>query len=202
MPLPKPPGPDPDFDELVYQRTWTEFIFSGLCWWATAGEAAYGEEDFDTNESDDDYFLTEPPARRGTLGEGVPLLSRSDTIESLPGTNSWEASVSNARSRTRSDTLLSRGTVGGGTEADVGVMVYFHRMTARMVSSLSAIIDANELAENPTEEEGRGVATKVGMEDLMRMGIDWTEREFVREMCRTWFNREVSYSTNRSECCY
>jgi len=203
MPLPKPPGPDPDFDELVYQRTWTEFIFSGLCWWATAGEASYGEEDFDTNESDDDYFLTEPPARRGTLGEGVPLLSRSDTIDSLPGTNSWEASVSNARSRTRSDTLLSRGTVGGGTEADVGVMVYFHRMTARMVSSLSGIIDANELAEDPSEGEGRGVATtKIGMEDLMRMGIDWTEREFVREMCRTWFNREVSYSTHRSDCCY
>jgi hypothetical protein len=75
-------------------------------------------------------------------------------------------------------------------------------MTARMVSSLSGIIDANELAEDPGEEEGRGVATKIGMEDLMRMGIDWTEREFVREMCRTWFNREVSYSTHQSDCCY
>jgi len=113
-----------------------------------------------------------------------------------------------ARSRTRSDTLLSRGTGGGGggvggTEADVGVMVYFHRMTARMVSSLSAIIDANELAEETEGEEGRGtVATKVSMEDLMRMGIDWSEREFVREMCRTWFNREVSYATHRSDCCY
>ena len=202
MPLPKPVGPDPDFDDLVYQRTWTEFIFGGLCWWATAGEPAYGE-DFDTNESDDDYFLTEPPARRGTLGEGVPLLSRSDTIDSLPGvTGGWEASVSAARSRTRSDTLLSRGTVGGGTEADVGVMVYFHRMTARMVSSLSAIIDANELVEEPPGEEGARIATKVSMEDLMRMGIDWTEREFVRDMCRTWFNREVTYPTHRSECCY
>ena len=209
MPLPKLPGPDPDFDDLVYQRTWTEFIFSGLCWWATAGEAAYGD-DFDTNESDDDYFLTEPPARRGTLGEGVPLLSRSDTVDSLSGVVGWEAASSvAARSRTRSDTLLSRGTVGGGTEADVGVMVYFHRMTARMMSSLSAIIDANELAEETAGEEGTGVggrgvmvATKVSMEDLMRMGIDWTERDFVREMCRTWFDREVSYSTHRSECCY
>lgn len=144
------------------------------------------------------------------MGEGVPLLSRSDTVDSLSGVVGWEAASSvAARSRTRSDTLLSRGTVGGGTEADVGVMVYFHRMTARMMSSLSAIIDANELAEETAGEEGTGVggrgvmvATKVSMEDLMRMGIDWTERDFVREMCRTWFDREVSYSTHRSECCY
>lgn len=194
MPLPKVLGPDPEFDDLTYERTWTEFICSGLFWWATAGEASYSaEQDFDANESDDDYFLAEPPARRGTLREGVPLLQRSDTNDSLvtPITET-------ARSRTRSDTLLSRTT--GFREADVGVMVYFHRMTARMVSSLSAIIDANELSE---EEGGDLVsATKVSMEDLMRMGIDWTEREFVREMCRTWFGREVSYNNHRSECCY
>jgi DENN domain-containing protein 11/Domain of unknown function (DUF4484) len=191
LPLSKPSGPDPDFDDLSYQRTWTEFICGGLFWWATAGEGSYGE-DF-PEESDDEYFLSEAPARRGTLGEGVPLLQRSDTIESLTAPGSWET----VRTRMRSDTLLSRTTAFG--EADVGVMVYFHRMTARMLSSLSAIIDANELSE----EDGMEIpATKVSMEDLMRMGLDWTEREFVREMCSTWFGREIIYNVHRSECCY
>lgn len=192
LPLPKPLGPDPEFDDLSYYRTWTEFICSGLFWWATAGEANYSE-DFDSNEAEDDYFLAETPARRGTLGEGVPLLERSDTTESL-------ANIDNSvRTRTRSDTLLSRAS--GFGEADVGVMVYFHRMTARMVSTLSAIIDSNELAEEG-DAEGTPPATKVAHEDLMRMGLDWTEREFVREMCRTWFGREVVYDKNRSDCCY
>jgi hypothetical protein len=194
MPLPKPLGPDPDFDELVYKRTWTEFICSGLFWWATAGESSYGDE-FDAGEpGDDDYFLREPPARRGTLGEGVPLLQRSDTIDSFITPT---ATVESVRTRPRSDTVLSR--TAGFREADVGVMVYFHRMTARMVSSLSAIIDANELVEDGVE--GEIPATKVSTEDLMRMGIDWSEREFVREMCKTWFGREISYSHHRSECC-
>lgn len=190
LPLPKPSGPDPEFDDLSYYRTWTEFICSGLFWWATAGEANYSE-DFDSNEAEDDYFLAETPARRGTLGEGVPLLERSDTMDSL-------ANIDNIRTRTRSDTLLSR-TSGFG-EADVGVMVYFHRMTARMVSTLSAIIDSNELAEEDSLEETP--ATKVTHEDLMRMGLDWTEREFVREMSMTWFGRGVVYDKNRSDCCY
>jgi hypothetical protein len=73
-------------------------------------------------------------------------------------------------------------------------------MTARMVSTLSAIIDSNELAE---EDGVDGTpATKVAHEDLMRMGLDWTEREFVREMCKTWFGRDVKYDKNRSDCCY
>ena len=190
LPLPKPSGPDPEFDDLSYYRTWTEFICSGLFWWATAGEANYSE-DFDSNDAEDDYFLAETPARRGTLGEGVPLLERSDTMDSL-------ANIDNFRTRTRSDTLMSR-TSGFG-EADVGVMVYFHRMTARMVSTLSAIIDSNELAEEDGVEETP--ATKVAHEDLMRMGLDWTEREFVREMCMTWFGRGVVYDKNRSDCCY
>jgi hypothetical protein len=195
MPLPKSLGPDPDFDDLSYRRTWSELICGGLFWWATAGEAA-SSEDFDTNESDDDYFLSEPPARRGTLGEGVPLLERSDTTESFVA-----AGVESVRTRTRSDTLLSRRSgMNGYSEADVGVMVYFHRMTARMVSSLSAIIDANELAE---EDGVEGTpATRVAGEDLMRMGLDWTEREFVREMCKTWFGRDVVYNKHRSDCCY
>jgi DENN domain-containing protein 11/Domain of unknown function (DUF4484) len=192
IPLPPSPGPDPEFDDLVYARSWTEFIFQGLCWWATAGEAGYGTgEDIDSpNADDDDYFLSEPPARRGTLGEGVPLLQRSDTFDSLV---TPETPRPDPRGRTRSDTLLTR---GGGGEADVGVMVYFHRMTARMMSSLAGIIDANELVE---VEEGK---TKVGVEDLMRMGIDWGEREFVREMCLTWFGRDVTFESQRSECCY
>jgi Domain of unknown function (DUF4484)/DENN domain-containing protein 11 len=195
MPLPKSLGPDPDFDDLSYRRTWSELICSGLFWWATAGEAA-SSEDFDTNESDDDYFLSEPPARRGTLGEGVPLLERSDTTESFVA-----AGFEPVRTRPRSDTLLSRRSgTNGHSEADVGVMVYFHRMTARMVSSLSAIIDANELAE---EDGVEGIpATRVSGEDLMRMGLDWTEREFVREMCKTWFGRDVVYNKHRSDCCY
>jgi hypothetical protein len=192
MPLPKLSGPDPDFDDLSYERTWTEFICSGLFWWATAGEAQHSE-DVDHDE-DDDYFLAEPPARRGTLGEGVPLLERSDTSERLSA--HLTGTFDTVRTRPRSDTLLSRPGFG---EADVGIMVYFHRMTARMVSSLSAIIDANELAEEAIE----GIpATRVSGEDLMRMGLDWTEREFVREMCRTWFGREVVYDSHRSECCY
>jgi len=193
LPLPKPSGPDPEFDDLSYYRTWTEFICSGLFWWATAGEANYSE-DFDSNEAEDDYFLSETPARRGTLGEGVPLLERSDTIDSL-------SNIDSIRTRTRSDTLLSRasGFGAGFGEADVGAMVYFHRMTARMVSTLSAIIDSNELAEDGGEETP---ATKVTHEDLMRMGLDWTEREFVREMCRTWFGGEIVYDKGRSDCCY
>ncbi len=74
-------------------------------------------------------------------------------------------------------------------------------MTARLVSSLSAIIDANELAEDGVEE-AETPATKVSMEDLMRMGIDWSEKDFVKEMCYTWFGREVRYEKHRSECCY
>lgn len=192
VPLPRPSCPDPDFDDLLYQRTWTEFICGGLCWWATAGEAAYNE-DFDVNEVDDDYFLTGPPARRGTLGEGVPLLQRSDTFDSIAAPTPGDTS----RTRPRSDTLLSR--TSGFEEADVGVIVYFHRMTARMMSSLSAIIDANELAEDDDEQTP---ATKVSTEDLMRMGLDWAEREFVKEMCKTWFGREIIYEKHRSECCY
>lgn len=193
IPMPRPSGPDPDFDDLSYERTWTEFICSGLFWWATAGEASLAEE-FDIHESEDDYFLTERPARRGTFGDEVPLLQRSDTTES------FITPVIDTRSstRTRSDTLLSK--TAGFAEADVGVMVYFHRMTARMVSSLSAIIDANELAEERVD--GETPATKVSMEDLMRLGIDWSERGFVREMCLTWFGREVTYENHRSECCY
>jgi Domain of unknown function (DUF4484) len=189
LPLPKPSGPDPEFDDLSYHRTWTEFICSGLFWWATAGEANYSE-DFDSNEAEDDYFLTETLARRGTLGEGVPLLERSDTVDSF-------ANIDSVQTRTRSDTLLSRAS--GFGEADVGAMVYFHRMTARMVSTLSAIIDSNELTEEDGVEETP--ATKVSHEDLMRMGLDWTDREFVREMCLTWFGREVVYDKNRSDCC-
>jgi DENN domain-containing protein 11/Domain of unknown function (DUF4484) len=192
MPLPNQPGPDPDFDDLSYQRSWAEFICGGLCWWATAGEAAYNE-DFDVNEVDDDYILMGPPARRGTLGEGVPLLQRSDTFDSISAPTPEDTS----RTRARSDTLLTR--TSGFEEADVGIIVYFHRMTARMMSSLSAIIDANELAEGDEEQTP---ATKVSVEDLMRMGLDWTEREFVREMCRTWFGREIIYENHRSECCY
>ena len=191
MPLPKPSGPDPDFDDLSYESTWTEFICSGLFWWATAGEASLAKE-FDTDGSDDDYFLAEPPARRGTFGEEVPLLQRSDTFDSVV------TPFIDARSQTRPDALLSRSIEF--READVGVMVYFHRMTARMVSSLSAIIDANELTDDSAEEGTP--ATKVGMEDLMRMGADWSERGFVREMCLTWFGREVRYENHHSECCY
>ena len=187
MPLTKPSGVDPDFDDLTFERTWTEFICGGLFWWATAGEVSLAEEDFSANESDDDYFLTERPARRGTLGEGVPLLQRSDTNESVI------TQVIDPRTRTRSDTLLE--------EVEVGVMVYFHRMTARIVSSLSAIIDANELAHE-TEDAEMIPATKVSTEDLIRIGIDWTERDFVREICRTWFGREVTYGKHHSDCCH
>jgi hypothetical protein len=191
-PLPKPSGPDPDFDDLWYQRTWSEFICGGLFWWATAGEAAHNE-DFDTSNPDEDYFLTEPPARRGTLGEGVPLLQRSDTFDSV----STPTAEGTSRTRPRSDTLFSR--TSGFEEAEVGVMVYFHRVTARMMSSLSAIIDANELAEDDGEHNP---ATKVSTEDLMRMGLDWAERDFVREMCKIWFGRDIVYETHRSDCCY
>ena len=192
LPLPRSAGPDPDFDDLIYERTWTEFICGGLFWWATAGEAAYGE-DFFAEDSEDDYFLNEVTrSRRGTLGEGVPLLQRSDTLDSFMVSGSYAS-----HARQRSDTLLSRTTVSG--EADVGIMVYFHRMTARMLSSLSAVIDANELNE---EAEGQSAATKVGVEDLMRMGLDWTEREFLREMCQIWFGRDIVFHKTRSDCCY
>jgi DENN domain-containing protein 11/Domain of unknown function (DUF4484) len=194
LPLPRPTGPDPEFDDLTYQRSWAEFVCGGLFWWATAGEAA-NAEDFE-NDSDDDYFLQETPARRGTLGEGVPLLQRSDTLDSFANIGSWDATT--PRPRTRSDTIMSRMT--GFGEADVGVIVYFHRMTAKIISSLSAIIDANELNEEDGTDELP--ATKISPEDLMRMGLDWNEREYVRDLCMTWFGRKVAYNQHRSECCY
>jgi DENN domain-containing protein 11/Domain of unknown function (DUF4484) len=188
LPLPIP-GPDPDFDELVYQRTWTEFVCGGLFWWATAGEASQGSyvDEF-TNE--DDYLLNETSiSRRGTLGEGVPLLVRSDTSDSVIGFGTVG----------RSETVLSR-MRGNGVEADVGVMVYFHRMTARLLSSLSAIVEGNEL-EGDGGEGGEGTM-HVGVEDVARMGLDWIERDFVTEMCRVWFGRDVVFNKTRSDCCY
>ena len=201
MSIPRITGPDPEFDDISYSRTWTESLCGGLFWWATAGEAAT-TEDFD-NDSDDEYFLAETPARRGTLGEDVPLLERSDTSESIFGIGSMTTTTEErpARRRMRSDTLLSRMT--GFEEADVGAIVVFHRMTAKMVSSLSGIIDANELAEE-TGREGQTPATKIAAEDLMRMGLDWRmDRDFVREMCKTWFGRDVVFDTPKSDCmCY
>ena len=195
MSLPRS-GPDPEFDDLAYSLTWTEFICGGLFWWATAGEAA-STEDFE-NDEDDEYFLAEAPStRRGTLGEEVPLLERSDSVtDSIFGVSITDERPT--RRRMRSDTILSQMT--GFEEADVGAMVYFHRMTAKVISSLSAIIDANELTEETTAE-GQMPPTKIAAEDLMRMGLDWrVDREFVREMCKTWFGRDVVFNTPRSDC--
>src|SRR5262245_2150849 len=49
---------DPDFEDVTYARTWTEFICSGLCWWATAGESSF--DDFDYDSDGDEYLLSEP----------------------------------------------------------------------------------------------------------------------------------------------
>jgi hypothetical protein len=180
-----------DTDPIVEPPSWSALAYSGFMWWASAGERRIDTED----ESVHDSILLD-----GFGNSADPQTPRS------------------ARSRSQSSLsqMLSQQAPGDqSARREMAIIAYFHRLTTRILTTLSDIIDAT----NPdSEEDGEetalhdsndadgeeGPPIPINSGDIAKMGLDeWSanDRAFIVEVAKAYFGREAQIEGTGIDIC-
>jgi Domain of unknown function (DUF4484)/DENN domain-containing protein 11 len=193
--------------------TWSELAYSSFMWWASAGEKRQDLDDQEigdnegflrpastfTAEGDNDNVVEddEDNTNTATADENAPLLPTSDT------------STVKRRRRKSSISMLPRTP---NTTPETYIIAYFHRLTTRILSTLSNLADGlpdvttTAITTTSTEDDhgDEEESIYVSSEDMSCMGLDtWSENDriFVAEITRLYFGRTAEVERAGLECC-
>ncbi|KAI0010180.1 hypothetical protein F4779DRAFT_579071 [Xylariaceae sp. FL0662B] len=188
--------------EIIEPSSWAALAYNGFMWWASAGEQAHTEQ---AEESAQDNAL----------------LANASSSMSIHRPTDLTPSISSLMPRHPSS---STATAPAPDEArvELSIIVYFHRLTALILDSLSDIVESTSSDEPQQEEEGEeyddsaalllesteedldGRGIRIGSDAIANMGLDvWSaaDAEFVREAARVYFGRKVYIEGKGVEVC-
>lgn len=219
-------------EKIVEPMTWTALAYSGFMWWASAGEQRRSDEAEEVAHDNSllaDLFPAPSPAHPSASQQ-----RRSSGSFSVTGTsNGFSDSIASltARRGTTFDGLTGN---GGDTEEDrarveLGIITYFHRLTAGVLGTLAEVVASTEddytdldisrtqsedeaegeesarlLSQNDRSDEEPGTVVRVDSEALAAMGLDvWSDSDahFVKEITTKYFKRQASVEGKGVEVC-
>jgi hypothetical protein len=180
-----------DTDPIVEPLSWSALAYSGFMWWASAGERRIATED----ESELDSILLD-----GFGNNTDPQTPRS------------------ARSRSQSSISQMVSQQGPGDQSamrEMAIIAYFHRLTTRILTTLSDIIDAtnsddeDEGEETPlrdsNDDDGEeGPPIFIHSTDIAKMGLDeWrsSDHAFIMEVAKAYFGRKAQVEGTSIDIC-
>ncbi|MCJ1285234.1 hypothetical protein MMC26_004574 [Xylographa opegraphella] len=171
-------------ERLIEPLSWSALAYSSFMWWASAGEKRADLEE----ESEHDALLFGEYSDYSGSASARPRSRR----RSSPGPNLMQALM----------------TDGSPATPEMGIIAYFHRLTALILGVLAHLVDAGDAGiESDGGAEGNGHTGDVvfvGSEDMTRMGLDvWSEgdRRFVEELLDFYWGRKSEIHGGRVECC-
>ncbi|MCJ1392299.1 hypothetical protein MMC18_005166 [Xylographa bjoerkii] len=171
-------------EKLIEPLSWSALAYSSFMWWASAGEKRADLEE----ESEHDASLFREFSDYSGSSSAPPRSRR----RSSPGPNLVQALM----------------TDGSPAAPEMGIIAYFHRLTALILGLLAHLIDVGDAGiEQDERAEGNGDKDDVvfvSSEDMMRMGLDvWSEgdRRFVEELLDFYWGRKSEIQGGRVECC-
>ncbi|RWA12785.1 hypothetical protein EKO27_g2337 [Xylaria grammica] len=190
-----------DAEQLVEPTSWTALAYSGFMWWASAGEKLRSDE-------------AEEAAQDASLFSD---LTSSSVGMNMPRTADIAASISSLTPR-RSSTSASAPLDIDEARAELAIIAYFHRLTTQFLSTLIDAIDSTSDSgmgdESPVEEDdglidgdeedSQGPGVQIDSDVIKRMGLDiWSasDAEFVRQLLRTYFDRQAYVEGKGVEVC-
>lgn len=218
-------------EKIVEPMTWAALAYSGFMWWASAGEQRRSDEVEEAAHDNSllaDLYPAPSPAhpsanqqRRSSGSFNVTGASDglSDSIASLT-----------ARRSTTFDGLTGNGddTEEDRARVELGIITYFHRLTAGVLGTLSEVVASTEddytdldISRTQSEDEGEesarllsqadrsdeedpGTAVRVDSEALTAMGLDiWSDSDakFVQEVTAKYFKRQAKVEGKGVEVC-
>jgi hypothetical protein len=176
-------------------------------WWASAGEK---REDLDDQEIEEIEGLLRPPTM-STVSDDDDNVLRDDDDNDAHTENAPllppNSSSSTKQKRRKSSTSQYQLSHSQHTTPETDIIAYFHRLTNRILGTLSSLVDCSGgvLGGTTTEEEDEGrESVYVSSEDMARMGLDlWSDsdRVFVAEIMRVYFGRVAEVERTGLECC-
>ncbi|KAI9783118.1 MAG: hypothetical protein M1839_004287 [Geoglossum umbratile] len=208
--------PDLDEDETQEETaaeplTWSELAYSSFMWWASAGEK---RQDLDDQEIEENEGLLRPASISAAGGENDDVVDdengggdtnsvADDVAPLLPS-----GSPTTKRKRRRSSISMLPRTPNTTPETDT--IAHFHRLTTRIISTLSNLVDTSTTPTTTTtattedDNDDEQESIYVSSEEMSRMGLDtWSENDriFVAEIMRVYFGRAVEVERAGLECC-
>ncbi|KAH0538420.1 hypothetical protein FGG08_004968 [Glutinoglossum americanum] len=205
----------PSFEEDEAQEettaeplSWPELAYSSFMWWASAGEK---REDLDDQEVEDAESLLRPPSMSAVSDEDDSAIHDEDDAdtENAPLLPPNSGSPSTKRSRRKSSASQYVLPHSLHTTPETDIIAYFHRLTTRILNTLSRLVDSSggvpgNADADGEEEEEEEESVYVSSEDVARMGLDvWSDndRVFVEEIMRVYFGRVAEVERAGLECC-
>lgn len=197
-----------DAEQIVEPTSWAALAYSGFMWWASAGEKPRSDE-------------AEEAAHDASL---LSDLASSSIGMNMPRTIDVAASISSLTPR-RSSTAASAPLEIDEARVELAIISYFHRFTTQLLGALADAIDStggddddddDDVIEDdsPAEEDdalidaddadAQGHGVRVDMDVIKRMGLDiWSasDAEFVRELLKTYFDRQAYVEGKGVEVC-
>jgi hypothetical protein len=181
-----------DTDPIVEPLSWSALAYSGFMWWASAGERRIASED----ESEHDSILLD-----GFGNNADPQTPRS------------------ARSRSQSSLSQMLPQQGPGDQSarrEMAIIAYFHRLTTRILTTLSDIIDATgsddddedgeetALHDSNDDDGEEGPPIFINSTDIAKMGLDeWSSSDhaFIVEVAKAYFGRKAQVEGTSIDIC-
>lgn len=180
-----------DTESIVEPLSWSRLAYSGFMWWASAGERRIATED----ESEHDSILLDA--------------FDNNTDPQTPGS-----------ARPRSQSSLSQmltqqqGLGDQSARREMAIIAYFHRLTTRILSTLSDIIDSRSSDDEEEGEEtalqdsndadGEGPPISINSADIAKMGLDeWSSSDhaFIVEVAKAYFGRKAQIEGTGIDIC-
>jgi hypothetical protein len=181
-----------DTESIVEPLSWSALAYSGFMWWASAGERRIATED----ESDHDSILLD-----GFGNTADPQTPRS------------------ARSRSQSSLSQMQQPQGDqSAKLEMAIIAYFHRLTTRILTTLSDIIDATNSDDDEDDGEeallrdsiegpgdgDEGPSVFIDSADIAKMGLDeWSSNDhaFIMEVAKAYFGRNAQVEGTSIDIC-
>jgi len=165
-----------DEDKLCEPSSWGALAYSGLMWWASAGEK-------------DQALFEEDSIEQQLLGDLEEVAARR------AGREQYNDNLDENVGEVEDDQH------GNDATLETAVIAYFHRLTKHMFEKCAEVL---ELPADEDEEDQDDEVRKLGSDGLRRMGLDvWSEsdKEFVRQLVPLWFGKDVEVQGMAIECC-
>ena len=171
-------------EKLIEPLSWSALAYSSFMWWASAGEK---RADLEQEGEHDASLFREVYDYSGSTSARPRSRRRSS-----PGPQLVHALM----------------TDGSPAAPEMGIIAYFHRLTALILGVLAHLVDVGDAGIEQDNRAGRKDDKRdvvyVGSEDMTRMGLDvWSEgdRRFVEELLEFYWGRKSEVHGGRVECC-
>lgn len=219
-------------ETIIEPMTWAALAYSGFMWWASAGEQRRSDEAEET--AHDNGLLADLIPANPT--PAAPLQRRPSGSFNVTGVTSANGMGDSVTSLTARRAPTADGAVSGADQEEeddgearreLGIITYFHRLTAGVLGTLAEVIASQEeysdveLSRTQSEDEGENseqLLTQTGRSDsqdfraqarvdseaLAAMGLDvWSDADaqFVREVVGKYFNRRARVEGKGVEVC-